>query len=60
LGGGHNGAARRHDITIRLYLMAWHNPHPDKTVTHIDFSSTNTTAAAPFCIAMTVAGQQRD
>jgi beta-galactosidase len=41
-------------VTLRLYLAWWYNPHPDKQVDSIDFMSTKTTAAAPFCVAMTV------
>jgi hypothetical protein len=40
----------------RLYLAVWENPHPAKKVVSIAFSSTKTTAAAPFCVAMTVEG----
>jgi hypothetical protein len=39
---------------IRLYLTAWENPHSDKTATAVDYVSTNTTPAAPFCVAVTV------
>jgi len=37
---------------IRLYTMTWENPHPDKIVTTIDFTSPDT-VCAPFLVAMT-------
>jgi hypothetical protein len=40
--------------TLRLYLGVWVNPHPTKKVASIACSSTNTSLAAPFCVAMTV------
>jgi hypothetical protein len=38
---------------LRLYLTAWKNPHPEKTIATIGYTSAMTTAA-PFCVAMTV------
>jgi hypothetical protein len=39
---------------IRVYLMSWDNPKPDKKIVTIDFSSKkDETVAAPFCIAIT-------
>ena len=36
-----------------LYLMSWDNPHPDKKIAAIDYSSKKEeTPAAPFCIAI--------
>ena len=43
---------KRSNVYLRLYLTVWENPHPEKTVAHLDFSSTMT-AAAPFCVAIT-------
>jgi len=51
---GSNPAASECNLSLRLYLSVWKNPHPDKKVTSIDYISTNTTDAAPFCVAMTV------
>jgi len=40
---------------IRLYLTTWKNPQPDKKVLSIDYVGKKAdTAAAPFCVAMTV------
>jgi hypothetical protein len=39
---------------LRVYLMTWENPKPDKRIVGIDFSSKkDETPAAPFCIAIT-------
>ncbi len=39
---------------LRIYLMTWENPKPDKKIVSIDFKSRKTeTVAAPFCIAIT-------
>jgi beta-galactosidase len=40
--------------SIRLFLTTWENPHPKKKVVSIDYLSTQTSDAAPFCVAMTV------
>jgi len=53
---GVNDLARQNEREIRLYRTAWKNPRPDKVVRQIDFVSTNDSAAAPFCVAMTAAG----
>jgi len=37
----------------RLYLSAWKNPHPERKITSIEYTSTNS-RAAPFCLAMTI------
>ena len=40
---------------VRLYLSEWVNPNPEMKVVKIDYSSRKTeTAAAPFCVAMSV------
>ncbi|MGA2067982.1 MAG: hypothetical protein ABSG86_23635 [Thermoguttaceae bacterium] len=49
---GRNPSASREKFYIRLYLTTWENPHPEKPVATIDYSSTMTDAA-PFCVAMT-------
>ncbi len=51
---GGNIATDRNNVTLRLYLGVWENPHPDKKVTSLDYISTNDTICAPFCLAMTV------
>jgi hypothetical protein len=51
---GSNAAVKQNNANIRLYLMTWKNPHPRNKVVSIDYLSTKTTAAAPFCVAMTV------
>ncbi len=50
---GRNEAVRSKNLTLRLYLTQWTNPHPEKKVSCIDFVSTNTNAA-PFCVAITL------
>jgi hypothetical protein len=49
---GSNEYAELNGVTLRLFRTAWKNPHPDNKVLLIDYISTNTTDAAPFCIAM--------
>jgi hypothetical protein len=44
----------RNTASIRLFLTTWKNPHPKKKVVSIDYESTQTSDAAPFCVAMTV------
>jgi outer membrane protein assembly factor BamB len=52
---GENDAARKtNGSKIRLYLMTWNNPHPSRKIVSIDLASTNSTNAAPFCVAMTI------
>ncbi len=50
---GENDASKQYNMKIRLFLTTWKNPKPDKKVVSIDYVSTKTTAAAPFCVAMT-------
>lgn len=50
---GNNPHARRYNRQIRLYASTWENPHPDRTVSTIDFVSSNDTPCALFCVAMT-------
>ncbi len=51
---GRNLAADKYEVTIRLYLGVWENPHPDKMVRTIDYISSTSTKCRPFCVAMTV------
>ena len=50
---GENEDSKSLNAKIRLYLTSWKNPQPKKRVVSIDYISTMTTAAAPFCVAMT-------
>jgi hypothetical protein len=54
---GKNECAAKSGASIRLYLTTWENPRPKMKVVGIDFLSTKTTPAAPFCVAMTVQGK---
>jgi hypothetical protein len=54
---GDNEAAKRNKARIRLYMTTWKNPKPRKKVVAIDYVSTRKTAAAPFCVAMTLEGK---
>ncbi|HEV3258442.1 MAG TPA: hypothetical protein VG013_16315 [Gemmataceae bacterium] len=51
---GENEVSKAANAKIRLYLTTWKNPKPGKKVVSIDYLSTKTTAAAPFCVAMTI------
>jgi len=51
--GNNLNASSRGRSTLRLYLRAWENPHPDKKVTSLDYVST-LTPCNPFCVAITV------
>jgi hypothetical protein len=44
----------KNTASIQLFLSTWRNPHPKKRVVSIDYLSTQTSDAAPFCVAMTV------
>jgi hypothetical protein len=51
---GENEASKGFDAKIKLYLMTWENPKPDKKIATIDFVAPNPEqAAAPFCVAIT-------
>jgi hypothetical protein len=54
---GDNPAAKNGNAKVRLYLTTWENPRPKKKVSHMDYSSTKTTLAQPFCVALTVEGK---
>jgi hypothetical protein len=49
---GENELSKQSGAGIRLYLTTWKNPKPTKKVVGIDYVSTKTTAAAPFCVAI--------
>ena len=46
------GAKDHKTITVCLYKMTWHNPHPEKIVKSLDFLSTDPDAA-PVLFAIT-------
>ncbi|HKA06388.1 MAG TPA: hypothetical protein VKD71_03965 [Gemmataceae bacterium] len=51
---GENEASKGFDAKIKLYLMTWENPKPEKKVASIDFVAPNPEQpAAPFCVAIT-------
>jgi hypothetical protein len=52
---GPNDYVKKVGAEIRLVVSSWENPRPGSTVLRIDFVSAMT-KAAPFCVAMTVAG----
>jgi hypothetical protein len=55
---GDNAFAKEVGARLRLYLSSWDNPMPAKRVTSIDYlSRKDDTAAAPFCVAITVEGK---
>lgn len=49
---GSNAASSRANLTLQLYKTTWKNPHPDKTITGLDYVSTMS-HSAPFLIAIT-------
>src|SRR5262249_6953502 len=53
---GENEASKTRNSGIRLYLTTWKNPNPGKKVASIDFTRTDGTPAAPFCVAITAEG----
>jgi hypothetical protein len=54
---GQNPYSREESEKIRLYLATWRNPHPDRLILSVDYASTETSAAAPFCLAITGEGE---
>ena len=50
---GANFATANRGRRLRLCLSAWENPHPEKTVTTLDYVSART-RTHPFCVAATV------
>src|SRR5437764_1353307 len=51
---GDNEVAKNSGARIRLYLRTWENPQPTKRVVVIDYVKVGASAAAPFCVAMTL------
>jgi hypothetical protein len=55
---GENEQAKKLNSKVRLYMTTWKNPKPDKKVVSIDYIGRKAdTAAAPFCVAMTLEGE---
>ncbi len=50
---GRNPSATREGVGLRVYLTSWQNPRPDVEIASVDYVSEGTTAATPFCIAIT-------
>jgi hypothetical protein len=51
---GENAASKGFEAKIKLYVLTWENPKPDKKVATIDFVATKPDqSAAPFCVAIT-------
>jgi hypothetical protein len=50
---GTNAASRRENVTLRLYLGIWENPHPERPVATIDFTKPDEPRLAPLCVAIT-------
>jgi hypothetical protein len=50
---GGNIVADQYEVSLRLYLSVWENPHPDKKIAALDYVSAKTNCA-PFCVAITV------
>jgi hypothetical protein len=57
---GQNTETRKWNRYLRLFLCEWENPKPEKKVASIDFISTKTTHAAPFCVAITAEAPAAD
>lgn len=51
---GNNDFAKKFNFGIRLYLTTWDNPHPQKTLSSIDYVKINGTPTAPFCVAISL------
>jgi hypothetical protein len=51
---GNNYQTERWEVMLRLFLSVWENPHPEKKVATVDYTSNMQTRCAPFCVAMTV------
>lgn len=52
---GTNEFAPQVGAKLRLYVSSWKNPKPDQKILSIDYiSKKNETAAAPFCLAITL------
>jgi hypothetical protein len=55
---GDNEMAKGLDSRIRLYLTSWDNPHPDRKVATIDYLRVGDSAAAAFCVAITLEAKE--
>lgn len=50
---GTNPHVAKLGLSLRLSLYSWANPHPEKTITSIDFDYGSAKLAVPFCVAIT-------
>ncbi|HLK58153.1 MAG TPA: hypothetical protein VKU00_16420 [Chthonomonadaceae bacterium] len=50
---GTNPAAAGNQSSIHLYILDWTNPHPDKPISSLDFTSSNT-ECDPFLVALSL------
>jgi hypothetical protein len=50
---GDNDASRDSNMKLRVYKTTWNNPHPEKTISALDFRSTMTDSS-PYLIAITM------
>ncbi len=51
---GENEASKGFEAKIKLYVLSWDNPKPEKKVVSLDFVATKPDqSAAPFCVAIT-------
>jgi hypothetical protein len=55
---GDNEMSKGLNSRIRLYLMSWENPHPDRKVATIDYVRVGDSPAAAFCVAMTLEAKE--
>jgi hypothetical protein len=55
---GHNNAASRSGVGIRLFMKTWVNPHPERVIESLDMVTGNqppgANAPAPFLVAVTL------
>ncbi len=49
---GENGYTRKLGSSLRLFVMSWENPFPEKEIVSIDLTA-GKTSCAPFCVAIT-------
>jgi hypothetical protein len=47
-------------IEIRLFKLTWSNPHPEKTISSLDYTSKNESSSAPFLISVTADREASD
>ena len=55
---GKNAFSRQQNESIHIYLTTWTNPHPQKKIVSFDYVCTGTSAASPFCIAISLEAPQ--